>query len=180
MILVYGHIVIDDFLCNACYQKVIYIYNGHNKTNLKDVLFSKITKYLDGETNAYINTIISEVFQGKSCKYQLFFDLILISNNKVSHDNLDEENIDIDEENSASVKKSGANRHRDLFNDFIDNNKESNSSKAKTSKKLLNNNTVAEVKSCRTLISVLLNNPDANINGIKRKRQHSRYYKTSN
>ena len=80
---------------------------------------------------------------------------------------------------SASVKKSGANRHRDLFNDLIDDKKESNSTKANTSKKLLNNNTVAEVKSCRTNISVLLNNPDANVNGIKRKRQHSCYYKTS-
>ncbi len=70
-----GNIVMDDFLCNSCYQKVLNIHNGHNKTNLKDVLFSKISKYLDGETNAKIDTIISEVFQGKLCSYQLFYDL---------------------------------------------------------------------------------------------------------
>lgn len=108
-------------------------------------------------------------------------DLILKLNNLVSHENLDEENIDIYKEDSrlASVKKSGADRHRDLFNDLIDDNKKTNSTKAKTSEKFLNNNTIANVKSCRTQISVLLDNPDSNINGIKRKRQHSSYYKTS-
>ncbi len=90
----------------------------------------------------------------------------------------------------VTSKKTGADRHRDIFDDLIDDNKEPICKKAKsseevdqissqlsdlsTSEKLLNNNTVPEVKSCKTNISAPLNIKDSSMSGIKRHRKVSR------
>ena len=77
-----------------------------------------------------------------------------------------EKNKEVDSK-LASAKKTGAERHRDIFDDLIGDNKEPNCKKAKsseevdqislqlsdlsTSGKLLNNNTVAEAKPCKNI-----------------------------
>jgi len=100
-----------------------------------------------------------------------------------------EKNKEVDSKLVTS-KKTGADRHRDIFDDLIDDNKEPICKKAKsseevdqissqlsdlsTSEKLLNNNTVPEVKSCKTNISAPLNIKDSSMSGIKRHRKVSR------
>ncbi len=78
-----------------------------------------------------------------------------------------EKNKELESKLASAKKTGGADRHRDIFDDLIDDNKEPNCKKVKTSEEV-DRIGVAEVKSAP------LNNKDSSMSGIKRHKKVSR------